>query len=110
MVCINNYYFLKDVNVAKEGNIYHNMQGESLTLQIEGDAAAFTLQILGCSDMASEEYHVLSGLDTAYNLLDTFTTNGIYVFGIDGIGKIKVVLSEIGGGKLSAFGKMTKGV
>lgn len=110
MITHNNFYFLDKVSVAIESPVTHNMRGESLTLQIEGTASSMKLQVLGCSDMASEEYHILSGLDTTYNLLDTITKKGIYMYGIEGIAKIKVILTEVGGGELSAFGKVTMGV
>ena len=110
MITHNNFYFLNEVSVAMESPITHNTRGEVLTLQVEGTASAVKLQVLGCSDMASDEFHVLSGLNTAYNHLDTITEKGIYTYGIEGMGKIKVVLLEVSGGEISAFGKVTMGV
>ncbi len=110
MITHNNFYFLNKATEAVESSVTHNTRGEVLTLQVEGEATSLKLQVLGCSDMASDEFHVLSGFDTAYNLLDTMTENGIYTYGIEGVGKIKVLLLEAPGGQVSVFGKITMGV
>ena len=110
MITLNNFYFLHNVSAAMESPVTHSMRGESLMLQVEGTASSMKIQVLGCSDLASEEFHVLSGLDMAYNLSNEITQKGLYIFGIEGITKIKVVLSEVSGGAISAFGKITAGV
>ncbi len=107
MITHNNFYFLNEVSVVMESPITHNTRGEVLTLQVEGEATAVGIQVLGCSDMASDEFHILSGFDTAYNLSDTITKKGIYIYGIDGVAKIKVKLNEVSGGSVSVFGKIT---
>lgn len=110
MVVSNNFYFLKDASAAQESPITVNTQGELLTLQVEGTATSVQLQVLGLSDMASDEYYPLSGLTNAYDLVTTIKSKGLYFFGIDGVSKIKVNLLSVSGGKASVFGKITKGV
>lgn len=107
MITHNNFYFLNEVNEVAESAVTHNTRGEVLTLQVEGEATTVGLQVMGCSDMASDEFHVLSGFDTSYDLSDSITKKGIYTYGIDGIAKIKVKLNEVSGGSVSVFGKIT---
>ena len=73
MITLNNFYFLNNVSAAIESPVTHSMRGESLMLQVEGTASSMKIQVLGCSDLASEEFHVLSGLDMAYNLSNEIT-------------------------------------
>ena len=110
MVVVNNFYFLKDVSSAQTSNITKNMCGENLTIQIEGTGSSFSLKLLGCSDMDSNDYFELTGLTPSFQTLQSMTSNGIYSFGIEGIAKLKLQLVSIGGGSVTAFGKITKGV
>lgn len=110
MVVVNNFYFFKNLGEAKTSEITKNMSGDNLTIQIDGDGSDFSIKLLGCSDMASEEYYELSGLSTSFEVLQSITENGIYSFGIEGIAKLKLQLVSISGGSITAFGKITKGV
>lgn len=107
MTIINTHYFFNEITSAKESEITYNTKGEALTLQIEGTGTGMNIQVLGCADMASDEFHVLYGLDTAYARSNAITKNGIYSYGIDGISKIKLLVTAMTGGKLTAFAKIT---
>lgn len=110
MVPVNNFYFLKNVSSAQTSAETKNMTGETLTMQIDGTGVGFSIKLLGCSDMASENYYELTGLTTSFSNIQTMTTNGIYTFGIEGISKLKVQLTSIASGSVTVFGKITKGV
>ena len=110
MITHNNFYFLKNVTEAQESPMTVNTQGEILTLQVEGTATSVSLQVFGISDMASDEWHLLTGFTSNYDLITSITSKGLYTFGIEGVAKIKVNLLSVTGGKASVFGKITKGV
>ena len=108
MNILNNFYALKDANAPMSGPETWNKRGDTLTVQAEG---TFTgeLLVLGCSDLESEEYHVLSGFDSSFNIVDKMVAAGIYTFPIEGMGKYRVKLNAISGGKVSAFCRVTTG-
>ena len=108
MIVSNTFYFLKNANSATESPVTVSIQGETLTLQVDGDATNFSFQVLGCSDMGSKDFYVLNGFKTNFDLIDTVSEKGIYTFGIEGISKIKVNLASITGGSLSVFGRITE--
>ena len=110
MVQVNNFYFLQNATSATETDVTHNASGETLTLQVDGDASAFSFQIKGCVDLMSDEFYQLSGLDLDFNTSKTITKTGIYTFGVDGISKLKLKLDSISGGSITVFAKITKGV
>lgn len=110
MVIVNNFYFLKDASAARQSDITHNSSAETLTVQFDGTATSFSAQVLGCADLVSDTFYPLTGFDTAFNDVQTLTAKGIYTFGIEGVAKIKLNLTSISGGSISAFAKMTKGV
>lgn len=110
MVIVNNFYFLEGVSAAKTSDISHNMNAETLTIQIDGTATSFSAQLLGCSDLRSDTFYPLTGFDAQFNATQTLTAKGIYTFGIEGIAKFKLNLTAISGGSITAFAKTTKGV
>lgn len=105
-----NIYFLQGANSAQASDIQCNVTGETLTIQVEGDATSFSFQLLGCSDFYSEDFYALTGFTTAFDPIATITAKGIYTFGIEGISKLKVNLTAVSGGSVTVFGKMTQGV
>ena len=105
-----NIYFLQDASSAIEGAVQSNVTGETLTVQVEGDATSFSFQLLGCSDYYSEDFYAITGFTTAFEPITTITSKGIYTFGIEGLSKIKVNLTAVSGGALTVFGKITQGV
>lgn len=110
MVQVNNFYFLQDVGSPVISQESHNTTGETMTLQFEGSATAFSCNVLGCSDLVSDDYYILSGFDVDFSMVNAITKKSIYTFGVEGISKIKVQLTSIGGGTLSVFARITKGV
>lgn len=105
-----NIYFLQDVNSTGASAVHTNVSGETLTIQVDGDATSFSFQLLGCSDFYSDDFYALTGFTTAFDPIATITTKGIYTFGIEGISKMKVNLTAVSGGSVTVFGKMTQGV
>ena len=69
MVTHNNFYFIKNATKAQESPMTVNTQGDILTLQVEGTATSLSLQVFGISDMASDEWHLLTGFTTNYDLI-----------------------------------------
>lgn len=108
MDILNNFYALKDAAAPTEGPETWNKRGDTLTVQVEGTFNG-ELQVLGCSDLESDEYHALSGFDSSFNIVDTMTASGIYTFPIDGMGKYVIKLNSIASGKVSAFCRVTTG-
>lgn len=108
MDILNNFYALKDATVPMEGPETWNKRGDTLTVQVEGTFSG-EIQVLGCSDLESDEYHALSGFDSSFNIVDTMSASGIYTFPIDGMGKYVIKLNSIASGKVSAFCRVTTG-
>lgn len=109
MIATNSFYAFKDADKASE-NITHNTQGDTLTLQVMGDASSLILAVYGKVDFTSDEWVLLNGINmTTLDVSTTITSQGIYVIPVDGLGAIKCELSSIAGGKVSVFCRITKG-
>ena len=110
MVIVNTFYFLENASAAATSDVSHNANAETMTLQIDGTATSFSAQVLGCTDLKSDTFYPLTGFDLAFDPTSTLTSKGIYTFGIEGIAKIKLNLTAVSGGSISAFARVTKGV
>lgn len=111
MIVFNNFNVFKDVTAAQESEITINTQGEVATVQVSGGATGISLSLLGQSDFRSTDWFPVSAIKLeGLDLVDTITSDGIYQFPIDGIGRFKFNLSAIGGGSVSVFCKVTKEV
>lgn len=109
MDILNNFYAIKDASAPTTSKETWNKRGDTLTVQLEGDFTGANVKVLGCSDLEAEEFHPITGFDASFNLVDSMKTAGIYTFPIDGMGKFKIEASEINGGSLSAFCRITTG-
>ena len=110
MDILNNFYALKDTTAPMESAPTTNIQAETLTVQVEGTGNGISLQLLGCSDLKSDEYHVMTGFTSDFNITSEMTENGIYTFPVDGMGRFKFNLTAISGGSVTVFCRMTTGV
>ena len=107
---LNNFYALKDATSPMESETTTNVRAETLTVQVEGTGTGISLQLLGCSDLKSEEYHVMTGFTSDFKITNEITENGIYTFPVDGMGRFKFNLAAVGGGSVTVFCRMTTGV
>ena len=107
MEILNNFYALKDVSAPMESDFTTNIKGETLTVQVEGTGNGISLQLMGCPDLKSDEYHAMTGFTSDFNSVGEITGNGIYTFPIDGLGRFKFNLSAIGGGSVTVFCRLT---
>lgn len=110
MDILNNFYALKDATAPMESETTTNIQAETLTVQVEGTGTGISLQLLGCSDLKSDEYHVMTGFTSDFKIANEMTANGIYTFPVDGMGRFKFNLAAVGGGSVTVFCRMTTGV
>ena len=110
MDILNNFYALKDATAPMESETTTNVQAETLTVQVEGTGAGVSLQLLGCSDLKSDEYHVMTGFTSDFKITNEMTENGIYTFPVGRMGRFKFNLAAIGGGSVTVFCRMTTGV
>ena len=109
MHILNNFYALQGESNATESETTTNVKAETLTVQVEGTATSMSLEVLGCSDLKSDEYHVLTGFTSDFNLTSEMTANGIYTFPVDGLGRFKFNLTSVSGGEVTVFCRMTTG-
>lgn len=103
------WYAFQNANTAGE-NVTWNTQGDTLALQVFGDATSVSLQVFGQVDTLSNTWVVLNALDVS--TLQTATTiagKGIFFVPVDGLGQIKIKLVSVSGGKISVFGRITRG-
>jgi len=103
-----NYLFFDAINTSMESDSLLNTYGSSqLVLQVEGDATSFSLEVQGIVDENTKVYRPLAIINNAdFAVSNTINEKGIYTIGIDGINRIKLNLSSISGGSLTAFGKL----
>ena len=109
MDILNNFYAFEGASEAAESEPTTNVKAETLTVQVEGTATSMSLEVLGCSDLKSDEYHVLTGFTSDFNLTSEMTANGIYTFPVDGLGRFKLNLTSVSGGEVTVFCRMTTG-
>lgn len=55
-----NIYFLHGASSVGASEIQYNSSGETLTIQVEGTATSFSMQILGGSDYYSDDFYALT--------------------------------------------------
>lgn len=109
MSAVNSFYAFKDATEVGELTT-HNTQGVTLTLQIMGDASAFTLEVYGKVDLNSKEWILLNSINaTTLEVSTTISNKGIFVIPVEGLGSIQTKLTSVSGGKVSVFGRITTG-
>lgn len=106
MEIMNNFYAFKDATTPAESEPTINIKGESVTVQVDGTGTGISLQLVGCADLKSNEYYVITGFDSGFKTIDTITTNGLYTFPVDGLGRFKLNLSAINEGSVTVFCRM----
>ena len=110
MVVTNKHYAVKDISAPQESKESYNTQSEVLTVQVEGNATAVEIEVLGASDLQAEEFYPLMGFDlTTLGSSNTIEATGLYQFGIDGIAKYKFNITSVSGGTISIFCRETRG-
>ena len=75
---------------ASESEVIPNTIGEMLFVQVDGDASAFTMQVLGRCNRSGGQFVNLTGFDGAFNLKSSIT-------------EIKVNLISVVSGSVSAY-------
>jgi hypothetical protein len=88
---------------ASESEVIPNTIGEMLFVQVDGDASAFTMQVLGRCNRSGGQFVNLTGFDGAFNLKSSITANGVYAYYIEGMTEIKVNLISVVSGSVSAY-------
>lgn len=88
---------------ASESEVIPNTIGEMLFVQADGDASAFTMQVLGRCNRSGGQFVNLTGFDGAFNLKSSITANGVYAYYIEGMTEIKVNLISVVSGSVSAY-------
>lgn len=110
MIVINKHYALKNINSAQESRASGNTQGETLTIQVEGNATSMQIQVLGKSDLESNAYSVLMGFNiSTLDTVSEISALGLYSFPIEGIAEYKINVVAVSGGSISVFCRETKG-
>lgn len=108
MDILNNFYAIKDSSSPMISKETWNKRGDTLTVQIEGNFNG-EVKVVGCSDLEANEFHYISGFDSSFNIIDTMSTNGIYTFPIDGMGKFRIEVASLYSGTVSVFCRVTTG-
>lgn len=107
MVTINGFYAYKSGLINGESKSTFNNGAEMLTIQVDKLAGKITL--FGAVDLQSDIFYKMTGFDNSYEHVTEITTDGIYSFSIEGIGKFKFE-TENTNPDLKVFCRMTKGV
>ena len=109
MIVINNFYALQEAGAPVESAYTANTTGESLFVEITGDATAFEIEVKGVVDFQNEDYVNLGGVNlTSYDYVSTIQNKGIFLFPIEGIGRVKLNLKSVTG-TVTAFCRVVKG-
>jgi hypothetical protein len=105
---LNNFKFFSGATAIAESNVLSNPNhGSQLVLEVSGTATSFTLSVKGKVDAENIAYTSLGIINASdYSTSSTITDNGIYIIGVDGIGGIKLNLTAVSGGNVTAFGKL----
>lgn len=110
MTTVNNWYAFSKVDEPQESELTANVQGETLTVQVEGDATSVSLTLLGQVDFAQEEFIPISGVNVSgFKPINSITANGIYIFPIENIARFKFNLTAVDGGAVTVFCRIGKG-
>jgi hypothetical protein len=100
------FKFFESANSVKESNVL-SANGNQLILQVSGNGAEFSISVLGKVDNENEDYTKLAVINAKdYDMLQSISSNGIYVVGIDGISKVKLSIDSITSGNVNVYGKV----
>jgi hypothetical protein len=102
-----NFKFLTAVTTTAVSNTFTNSICDGLTLQITGTHSGATILVEGqvSPDSTLTNWVALSVINlNDFSVVDSITANGVYQVGIAGISQIRVVVSAISSGTVTAFG------
>lgn len=109
MIIINNFYALQEATAPVESAFTANTTGDSILVEVTGDASAFEIEVKGVVDHEQENYTNLGGVNlTSYDYVATIKNKGIFLFPIEGIGRFKFNLKSVTG-KVTVFCRVVKG-
>lgn len=107
MNVISNFKFFENASGSAESNVLNNPnKGGVLTIEVQA-AGTISLAIQGLvnTELQNPTYTSLAAIDmNALKKATTITKAGIYAFGVDGINKIKAVLTS--GSGVTVFGRL----
>lgn len=107
MQVINNFKFLQDVEIETTSQPYINVLADTLTLDVNGDASGIKMVVEGKTDINSEQWIIVSGINLSnYDLVSEITNNGLYLYPMSGLSSIRVKLNNILTGQVNAFGRI----
>lgn len=107
MRVINTLQFFDSATSPTESEILMNTNGSQLILDISGSAETFALQVLGKATIKDgTQWTPIGAINLSdYTITTTIATKGIYALPVDGIGCIKINLTEVNGA-ISVAGKV----
>lgn len=101
------FKFLTAVTTTASSNTFTNSICDGLTLQITGTHGGATILVEGqvSPDSTLTNWIALSAINlNDFSVTSSITTNGIYQIGVAGISQIRVRVSAISSGNVTAFG------
>lgn len=107
MRTINAIQFLDNATSPTESEVLMNGNGSQLILDISGSAQTFALQVLGKATVkGGDQWTAIGAINLSdYTIATTIASKGIYAVPVDGVGSIKINLTEVNGG-ISVAGKV----
>ena len=106
---LNSEYIFKDLSHTETKEI-SNVNGELLVIQVTGNAVNKSIQILGISDLESEEFVKLQSINmTDFSITNDIVNNGLYQIDISAVRKIRIVIESIENGTVSILGNIKEG-
>lgn len=106
---IDKFTFFRESSSSDVSNNFMNInKGSALTLEVSGDATAFSLSIQGIvEDGNNEDWTNLATINmTNFEVSDEIAKKGIYSIGCDGIVRMRANLESVIGGNVTVVGKL----
>lgn len=106
MYVIDSMKFLDGATSPQESEVLINTRGSQLILDVSGTATTFALKVLGTASLEpSDSWTTLAAISLSdYTTANTIASKGIYAVPIDGVGNVKISLTETNGA-ISVTGK-----
>ena len=98
---------LFDQATATEDVVIDNVNGDSMSLAVNGIFTSLTLKVQGVDDNENTVYNDIAAIKMSdFSICETITAAGLYEVSIDALAKIKVSITAISGGNVTVTAKI----
>lgn len=104
---ITSFIFQDKATTIGTGNEYNNISGDVLQVEVSGNAGSFMITPEARCDYNSDSWTTIGAISMSdYSVDDNITANGIYLFPLVGLNKIRFAITTIGSGSINILGKV----